>query len=125
MHLTEYKEIVDGKPIHIATVTPDHNPNLAVASDTKILDDHHLLISANEMTRTQANIQHNPKVVITAFDEDWKGIRVFGNAKFYTDGKYYDLCEKTFFSNGEVSPFGATKPKGAIVVEVSNIEKYV
>lgn len=29
---------------------------------------------------------------------------MFGTAEFYADGKYYDLCKKTFFSNGEVSP---------------------
>ena len=123
--LTKYREIIDGKPIHIATVTPDGNPNLAVASDVKILDDGHLLISANEMTRTPENIKANPKVIITAFDPDWKGVRIFGEAKFYESGEYYDLCEQTFFSQGEVSPFGATKPKGAIVVEVVEAKEYV
>ena len=123
--LTQYKGIIDGKPIHIATVTPNSNPNLAVASDVKVLDGKRLVISVNEMAHTQENIQHNPKVIITAFDKDWKGIRIFGAAKFYSDGEYYELCEKTFFSNGEVSPFGATKPKGAIVVEVAQLEKYV
>lgn len=43
--LTKYKEIIDGKPIHIATVTPNNHPNLAVASDVLVLDDNHLLIS--------------------------------------------------------------------------------
>lgn len=123
--LLEFQEILNGKPIHIATVTPEGNPNLAVASDVKVLDDNHLLISVNEMTRTQENIQANPQVVITAFDDDWKGVRIFGKAKFYEDGEYYDLCEKTFFGNGEVSPFGATKPKGAIVVEASAVKEYV
>lgn len=123
--LTEYQKIIDGKPIHIATVAPDSLPNLAVASDVKVLDDNHLLISVNEMTRTQENIQKNPRVVITAFDPDWKGVRVFGVAKFYEAGEYYDLCVKNFFSNGEVSPFGATKPKGAIVVEATEVKEYV
>lgn len=123
--LTEYKEIINSKPIHIATVTPDNHPNLAVASDVLVLDDNHLLISVNEMTRTQANIQQNPQVVITAFDPDWRGVRVFGTAKFYDSGEYYDLCTKTFFSKGEVSPFGATKPKGAILVETTDVKEYV
>lgn len=66
----------------------------------------------------------NPRVVITAFDENWKGVRIFGTAKFYADGEYRDFCKRTFFGKGEVSPFGATEPKGAIVVEVEKIEKY-
>lgn len=123
--LTKYKEIIDGKPIHIATVTPDNHPNLAVASDVLVLDDNHLLISVNEMTHTQENIQQNPHVVITAFNSDWKGVRISGTARFYESGKYYDLCAKTFFGKGEVSPFGATKPKGAILVETTDVKEYV
>lgn len=122
--LTEYKQIINGKPIHIATVTPDNYPNLAVASDVQILDDDHLLISASEMTHTQENIQRNPKVAITAFGKDWKGVRIFGTAEFHTSGKYYDLCQEKFFSKGEVTTFGATKPKGAIVVKTTEIEEY-
>lgn len=56
---------------------------------------------------------------------EYKGLRLFGTAKFYTNGEYFEFCEKTFFANGEVSPFGATKPKGAIVVTISNAAKYV
>ena len=123
--LTQYKTIIDNKPIHIATVTPEHSPNLAVASDVKVLDDKHLLISVNEMNHTQENIQQNPKIVITAFNEDWKGVRIFGTAEFYKDGEYYNLCEKYFFANGETTPFGATKPKGAIVVTVDEMKEYV
>ena len=123
--LTRYKEIIDGKPIHIATVTTDGDPNLAVASDVKVLDDEHLVISVNEMVRTQENVRHNPKVVITAFDQNWKGVRVFGEAKFYDSGEYYEICERTFFGNGEVSPFGVTRPKGAIVVTATDAKEYV
>ena len=28
------------------------------------------------------------------------------------------------FSNGEVTPFGATKPKGAIVIKIEKIEEF-
>ncbi len=123
--LTQYQAIIDGKPVHIATVTPEGDPNLAVASDVKVLDGAHLVISVNEMTHTQENIQYNSRVVMTAFDKDWKGVRIFGEAKFYESGKYYDICERTFFGNGEVSPFGATKPKGAIVVTATDVKEYV
>ena len=43
---------------------------------------------------------------------------------FYDSGEYYDFCNNTFFSNNKVSPFGATKPKGAIVVITKKIEEY-
>lgn len=77
------------------------------------------------MINTQINIQYNPNVVLTVFNEKYEGLRLFGTAKFYCDGEYYELCKKTFFGNGEISPFGATKPKGAIVVTVEKLSKYV
>ena len=124
MNLLDFREIIDSKPIHIATATPEGDPNLAVASDVNILGDKKLIISVNEMNHTQNNITHNPKVVITAFDGNWSGVRILGKARFYENGEYRDYCKEKFFGNGEISPFGATEPKGAIVVEVDRVEEY-
>lgn len=123
LSLLAYKDLIDNKPIHIATVDPENNPNLSVASDVRVTGDNEIVISVNEMTHTQENILHNPNVAITAFDKDWAGVRIFGKAEFFTKGESYDFCKKTFFSNGEVTPFGATEPKGAIVVTVNKIEE--
>jgi len=124
MNLNDFKELIDNKPIHIATINKDNNPNLSVASDVRVLDNDKMIISVNEMNNTQNNIMNNPNVVITAFNEEWVGLRIFGKAIFYSDGEYYDFCNNTFFGNNEVTPFGATKPKGAIVVTVEKIEEF-
>ncbi len=124
INLLDYKELIDDKPIHIATVDKSNNPNLAVASDVKVLGENEIIVSVNEMTNTQENIKNNPNTVITVFDKKWIGLRMFGTAKYYSEGKYYDFCLKTFFSKGQITPFGATKPKGAIVVKMQRIEKY-
>ena len=42
----------------------------------------------------------------------------------FTEGEYYDFCKNTFFGNNEVTPQGATKPKGAIVVTVDKLEEF-
>lgn len=99
-------------------------PNLSVASDVRVLDDNRIIISCNEMVNTQENIQANPNVVLTVFDKEWVGLKIFGKAKFYSDGEYYDFCKNTFFANNEVTPFGATKPKGAIVVDVLRVQEF-
>lgn len=122
--LFKYKDIVNHKPIHIATVTQNNKPNLAVASDNIIINDSFMITSVNEMTNTQENIKYNSNVVITAFDNEWKGVRIFGKAEYKIDGIFYELCDKTFFGNGEVSPFGATKPKGVLAISVDKIEDY-
>ena len=124
MNLFDYKELIDGKPMHIATVNKENNPNLAVASDVKVIEENKIIISVNEMVNTQNNIKYNPNVVLTVFNKDWVGLRLFGEATFYPDGEYYDFCQNTFFANNETTPFGATKPKGAIVVKVVKIEEF-
>lgn len=125
MNLFEYKDLIDGKPMHIATVNKNNNPNLAVASDVKVIEENKILLSVNEMVNTQENVKYNPNVVLTVFNEDYEGLRIFGSAKYYTDGEYYEMCKNTFFGDGQVSPFGATKPKGAIVILVKKMHKYV
>ena len=122
--ILDYKEIINHKPIHIATVNRNNNPNLAVASDNIVINENILITSVNEMINTQENIKYNSNVVITAFDNDWKGVRIFGKARYETCGEFYDLCNKTFFGNGEVSPFGATKPKGVLIINIDKIEDY-
>lgn len=76
------------------------------------------------MNNTQKNIEYNENVVLTAFNEEWIGLRIFGKGKFYDKGSYYEFCNKTFFSNDQITPFGATKPKGAIVVKIEKIEEF-
>ena len=51
MNLFEYKELIDGKPMHIATVNSENNPNLAVASDVWVIEENKLIISVNEMVK--------------------------------------------------------------------------
>lgn len=123
MNLLDYKELIDGKPMHIATINSENNPNLSVASDVRVLEENKIIISVNEMNNTQKNISYNPNVVLTVFNDEWVGLRMYGKAKFYENGEYYDFCNKTFFSNGEVTPFGATKPKGAIVINIEKVEE--
>ena len=124
MNLLDYKEQIDNKPTHIATVNKDNNPNLSVASNIRVWDANRLIISINEMNNTQKNVQYNENMVLTVFDENWVGLRIFGKGKFYESGEYYDFCYKTFFPNGKVSPSGATKPKGALIITVLRIEEY-
>ena len=124
MNLLDYKEQIDNRPTHIATVNKDNNHNLSVASNIRVWDENKLIISICEINNTQKNVQYNENMVLTVFDENWVGLRIFGKGKYYESGEYYDFCYKTFFPNGKVSPSGATKPKGAIVMTVDKVEEY-
>lgn len=122
MNLFEYKNLIDGKPMHIATVNISNNPNLSVASDVKVIEEDKILISVNEMSNTQKNIEHNSNVVLTVFDENWVGLRIFGTAKFYTEGEYFEL-DKEIFDEALFAERGI-HVKGALVITVSRYEKY-
>lgn len=123
MNLLERKELIENNPMHIATVSSDNKPNLSIASDVRVLGENKIIISHNEMVNTSKNILTNKHIVLTSFNEKWEGLCMTGIANYYTDGEYYDFCKNTFFGNGEVSPFGATKPKGAIVVIIEKCEE--
>ena len=123
MNLYNYKDILNGTPAHIATVSPKNKPNISVASNYRIIKENKIVISVNEMINTQKNVESNPNTVITVFDDNWVGLRIFGKAKFYTKGKYFDFCKDTCYSYNKVSPTGRTEPKGAIVITVTKIEE--
>lgn len=123
MNLFEYKDLIDGKPMHIATVNKENNPNLAVASDVKVIEENKIMISVNEMVHTQENVKYNSNVVLTVFDENYEGIRMFGVAEYYTEGKYFEL-DKATFDEALFNERGI-HVKGAIVVTVNRVHKYI
>jgi uncharacterized pyridoxamine 5'-phosphate oxidase family protein len=122
MDLNNYKELLEKNPSNIATVNNKNCPNISIASNIRVIESDSLIISVNEMENTPNNIKENPNIAFTTFDKEWNGVRIFGTAKYYTSGEYYDFCYETFFKN-RVSPKGLTKPKGAIVVKVNKIEE--
>ncbi len=113
--LTNYVDLIENNPCHIATINQDVRPNLSVASDVKVLDEKTILISNNEMIHTPDNIIVNNNVVLTSFNDKWAGIRLTGMASYYTQGEYFDICNKLFKNE-------KTTPKGVIIVKVKQVE---
>ena len=123
MNLNVYKFLIENNPIHIATVDNQNKPNISIASNVKVWDEDKLIISCNQMINTQKNIQCNSNIALTTFNNEWDGIRIFGVAKFYTSGEYYDFCKRTFFTKEKILASGISEPKGAIVINVTKIEE--
>ena len=74
-----------------------------------------VLIAHNEMAKTVENIKSNPSVCMTCFDPEWKGVRIYGKAEYYTNGKWFDEVVRLFKNEN-------TDPKGAILVNVEKLE---
>ena len=115
VRLTNYVNLIENNPCHIATINKYGHPNLSVASDVKVLDDKTILISNNEMIHTPDNIIANDGVVLTSFNAEWAGIRLTGKGSYYTNGKYFDICNKLFKNE-------KTTPKGVIIIKIKKVE---
>lgn len=69
----------------------------------RVTEDGRLLIPAGYMHRTEANIAHNPQVLITLGSSKVKGLYgpgagflIKGTAQFVTSGPYFDLLKAQF-----------------------------
>ncbi|MFN8627581.1 MAG: pyridoxamine 5'-phosphate oxidase family protein [Candidatus Binatia bacterium] len=90
--------------VAIATLGTD-GPHLVNTwnSYLKISADGRVLIPAGGMHRTEANIAHDPNVLITLGSRMVQGLRgpgagflIKGKASFHTSGPEYDLMKATF-----------------------------
>jgi hypothetical protein len=115
--LSEYQNLLENNPLSIAT-TNGEQPNIATASDVKVVSDNQLLISHNEMIKTVVNITTagGGGVCIMAFDKNWQGVRIYGTAEYFDSGKWFDKVKKLFANE-------RTSPKGAILVTAEKVEK--
>lgn len=116
MSLLEYKSLIDGNLMHIATVSKENKPNLCVATDVKVISENQIMISHNEMQNTPSNILNNPNIALTSFNDNMEGIRIFGKASYYTEGEYFDLNIKEHKNEN-------TNPKGVIIVKSEHFEE--
>lgn len=90
--------------VAIATLGPD-GPHLVNTwnSYIRIADDGKLLIPAGYMHRTEANIAHNPEVLITIGSSKVQGLHgpgagflIKGKAAFVTEGPDFDQLKARF-----------------------------
>ena len=82
----------------------------------KVVGTNQILISHSEMIKTVDNIKANPAICLTTFDQDWKGVRMYGQAQYHTTGKWHQMAKKLFTTD-------KSTPKGAIIVTVDSLEE--
>lgn len=103
-------------PVAVATVNADGTPHIAVVAYVKVLDGGGLVITCNYLKRTVGNIKANPRVALVVWDNDWHGVRIFGEAAYHEDGKYVEMVKQM--------PENSDEPAdGALVVAVEKIEE--
>jgi predicted pyridoxine 5'-phosphate oxidase superfamily flavin-nucleotide-binding protein len=109
------KKVIEGNILAFSTVGKGNAPHTIYVACVKIIEGSKLLVSDNYMKETVKNLKRNRRVVF-ALVAGGKGIELRGAAKYFTNGKYYELVKKLPENKG-------MPRKGAIVVFISKIKK--
>ena len=107
------KTIIEGNPVALATITKSDKPNQVVVAFAKYEQDK-VIITDNYMAQTLDDIKINPSVCLVVWDKDWNGLKIIGEAEYFTSGKWMEFVKDIPENKG-------LPCKGAIVVSVKKI----
>jgi len=114
------KEIFEKqKPIVLATATKDGIPNVVPVGMKKIIDDETILISDQYLNKTRKNIEANPRVAITVWDEI-EGYQIKGTVTIETSGPLFEETARWVKERGK-SLNRPLKSKGALILKITEI----
>jgi len=114
--LAKAKKTIEGNPVALATVSNSGKPNAIAVAFCKVVSKNQVLITDNFMRVTRQNILANGKACLVVWDKKWKGFKIEGKAKYFTNGKWKKIAEKIPQNKG-------LSAKGAIIVTASKISK--
>jgi predicted pyridoxine 5'-phosphate oxidase superfamily flavin-nucleotide-binding protein len=105
----------------IATVCPDHTPNLSPKGTTTVWDDDHLIFADVCSPGTVANLQQNPSIEINVVDPILrKGYRFKGTATVYTAGDFFERGMAFYRQRGSLN-----KINSIVLMKVEKAEPLV
>lgn len=73
----------------VATCTPDGEPNVSCSSMKQAYDEETVMISDQYMLKTLANLQANPRMAVSVWDET-HGYQVKGTVTYENEGERYE-----------------------------------
>jgi predicted pyridoxine 5'-phosphate oxidase superfamily flavin-nucleotide-binding protein len=89
----------------VATVSPDHTPNLSPKGSIAVLDGDHLAFANIRSPRTVANLRANPAVEVNVVDPFVrKGYRFKGRGAVLESGAQFEAALRVFRARGLASP---------------------
>ncbi|KKQ21519.1 MAG: hypothetical protein A3G45_02400 [Candidatus Staskawiczbacteria bacterium RIFCSPLOWO2_12_FULL_37_15] len=114
MNLLEIKNLVENNPVALATITLENKPNVIGVASVKVVSENQVLITDNYMNQTIKDIENNKNVCLAVWDKNLKGIKLVGEAEYFTNGKWKEFVEQ-MQENKELPA------KGAILVNAFKI----
>ena len=101
----------------LTTASASQKPNAAFMEVNKIENGDTLVITDNHMKIGHINIQKNGQVCLLVFKPDYSQVlKISGDAKYYTGGKYFDYVKHGKFNIGY-------QPKGAVVIKIKQVQE--
>lgn len=110
------KKLIEENPLAFATVDDAGKPNVIGVAYVKVVSKNQVLITDNYMKQTKENIKKNNNVCLAVWDKKWNGVKLIGNAEYFTSGKWKKFVEQMPENKG-------LPAKGAISVTVSELIK--
>ncbi len=116
----EIAEVIDREPLYIiSTASKEGIPNTIYVKFLKVYDEGHILIADNKFSKTEKNLQENPKVSFVVLDkENKKAYQVKGTAEIFKEGKIFDETVEWVETERSTPD---TFPKSAVLLKVDEI----
>lgn len=113
------KKLIEANAIGLATIGKNGKPhNIAVAC-VKVEEDK-IVISNTHIKETIKNLKKNNNVSLVVWHKEWEkacvGFELVGNAKHYTEGKWFEYVKNLSDNKGY-------KVMGAIVIKITKIKR--
>jgi len=112
----QIKKLLEKNPIAFATVDQFGKPNVIGVAYVKVISAKKILITDNYMNQTIKNLKNNANVCLVAWDKKWQGVKLIGQALYFTQGEWIEYIKK-------IKENKNLPTKGAIVVNISKIIK--
>lgn len=120
MLTADMKRVVSEERLgYIATVCPDHTPNLSPKGTTAVWDDDHLVFADICSPATIENLRHNPAIEINVVDPiRRKGYRFKGSAVVLDAGSQFEKVMAFYRTTYKMHPKTADSVRHAVLVKV-------
>ena len=116
----EMKRVVREQRLgYVATVCPDHTPNVSPKGTTTVWDDDHLIFADICSPRTVENLRHNPAIEINVVDPILrKGYRFRGSAIVLQRGAQFEEAMEFYRDIYGMHPKTADSVRHVVLVKV-------
>lgn len=115
----EAQNIIENNPLYVGSCSKDGKPNVTIVDGCMILSTEKVLFFDVFMTTCKEYLESNPKCCLLSYSKaSGFGYKIFGTAKYLSSGKEVDMAKSILKDQG-------LKAKGAIVVEVDTVFKFI